>query len=71
MYKKGLSEKPVILNIPIQAFKDYKMIMFAENLGSIPPNTALMVVTSGKKKYEIYLSSTEQKSAAVNFRYEK
>ncbi|MEO5997013.1 MAG: hypothetical protein ABIN89_09755 [Chitinophagaceae bacterium] len=71
LYKKGLSDKPITLDIPIQESKDYKMIMYAENLGSIPPNTALMVVTSGKKKYEIYLSSSEQKSAAVKFRYEK
>ncbi len=71
LYKKGLSEKPITLNIPIQPFKDYEMIMFAENLGSIPPNTALMVLTCGKKKYEIYLSSSEIKSAAVKFRYEK
>lgn len=71
LYKKGLSEKPITLDIPIQPFKDYEMIMFAENLGSIPPNTALMVFTCGKKKYEIYLSSSEIKSAAVKFRYEK
>jgi len=71
LYKKGLSEKPITLNIPLQPSKDYEMIMFAENLGSIPPNTALMVMTSGKKKYEVYLSSSEVKSAAVRFRYEK
>lgn len=71
MYKKGLSEKPITLSIPVQEGRDYEMIMFAENLGSIPPNTALMVMTSGKKKYEIYLSSSEVKSAAVKFRYDK
>jgi hypothetical protein len=71
LYKKGLSEKPIVLEIPVQLSKDYELIMFAENLGSIPPNTALMVFTSGKKKYEIYLSSTEIKSSAVRFRYEK
>lgn len=71
LYKKGLSQKPITLDIPLQESKDYEMIMFADNLGTIPPNTALMVVTAGKKKYEIYLSSSEQKSAAVRFRYEK
>jgi hypothetical protein len=71
LYKGGLSEKPITLNIPILPSKDYEMIMFAENLGTIPPNTALMVVTSGKKKYEIFLSSSIQQSAAVKFRYEK
>ncbi len=71
MYKKGLATKPITLTIPVMPSKDYEMIMFAENLGSIPPNTALMVVTAGLKKYEVYLSSSEIKSAAVRFRYEK
>ncbi|MBE7171799.1 MAG: hypothetical protein INR73_14520 [Williamsia sp.] len=71
LYKKGLTAKPITVNVPVIPSKDYEMIMYAENLGSIPPNTALMVVTSGKKRYEVYLSSTEQKSAAVRFKYEK
>lgn len=71
LYKKGLTTKPISLSLPVIPAKDYEMIMYAENLGSIPPNTALMVVTAGKKRYEIYLSSTEQKSAAVRFRYER
>ena len=31
--------------------------MFAENLGKYPPNTALMVISDGDKRYETYLSS--------------
>lgn len=45
--------------------------MIAENLGSIPPNTALLIVTAGKKQYHLFLSSTTQKSARVRFIYEK
>ena len=71
LYKKGLAAKPITVNLPVIPAKDYEMIMYAENLGSIPPNTALMVVTTGKKRYEVYLSSTEQKSAAVRFRFDK
>ncbi len=71
VYKKALTEKAITLEIPVHESKDYEMVMFAESLGTIPPNTALMVVSSGTKKYEIYLSSSEQKSAAVRFRYEK
>lgn len=71
LYRNRLTEKPITLNIPVIPNKDYEMLMFAENLGTIPPNTALMVVTSGKKKYEIYLSSSEQKTSAVKFKYEK
>jgi hypothetical protein len=67
--KKRLTDKPIMIDIPVTPGKDYEMVMYAENLGAIPPNTALMVVRSGKIKYEVFLSSTEQKSAAVKFRY--
>jgi len=45
--------------------------MMAENLGTIPPNTALLVITAGKKRYELFMSSSAQKSAKVRFLYEK
>jgi hypothetical protein len=39
--------------------------MVANNLGSIPPNTSLMIVTIGAQRYEVFISSTEQKNAKV------
>jgi hypothetical protein len=45
--------------------------MFAENLGLIPPNTALMVITDGKKKYEIRLASNLEKNATIRIRRKK
>ena len=48
----------------------HEIIVVAENLGDIPPNTALMVVTAGgKKRQEIFLASTEQKNAKVIIEY--
>ena len=44
--------------------------MVAENLGSIPPNTALLVIKSGKQQHRLYLTSTEIKSAKVRFIYD-
>ena len=41
--------------------------MQAENLGSIPPNTALMIIKTRKKRYEVRLSSDHNKTAAVEF----
>ena len=41
--------------------------MYAENLGSIPPNTALMVVTDGDNRYEVRISSDLQKSGVIRF----
>jgi hypothetical protein len=45
--------------------------MVGENLGAIPPNTALLLITSGTKHYRLYLRSTAQKNAQVRFVYEK
>ena len=45
-----------------------EITMFADNLGSIPPNTALMLIYDGKKRYEVRLSSTLQKSGTVRIR---
>ncbi|WP_127124464.1 cell envelope integrity protein TolA [Pseudoflavitalea rhizosphaerae] len=39
--------------------------MFAQNLGTYPPNTALMVVTDGSTRYEVYLSSSLSQNATV------
>jgi hypothetical protein len=44
-----------------------ELIMVAENLGSIPPNTSYMVAIVGEKRYEARLESTEGSSAMVRF----
>lgn len=44
-----------------------ELIMVAENLGSIPPNTSYMVVLVGDHRYEARLESTEGSSAMVRF----
>ncbi len=49
-------------------FQEIEMV--AENLGKIPPNTALLVVTAGKERYRLYLTSTDTKSAKVRFIYD-
>jgi hypothetical protein len=61
-----LSQKPLTVRISVD--KDHphhELIMVAENLGSIPPNTSLMIITAGTKRYQAFISSTEQKNAKV------
>jgi hypothetical protein len=43
----------------------HELVVVAENLGEIPPNTALMVITAGKKRYEVFLTSNESRNAKV------
>jgi hypothetical protein len=42
--------------------------MFAENLGKYPPNTALMVISDGDKRYETFLSSDFQGNATIRLK---
>ncbi len=44
------------------------LVMFAENLGLIPPNAAIMIVTDKKHRYEVSLESNYSQNAAVRLR---
>ena len=67
-----LSTKAVHINIKLDPSKEINEItMFADNLGSIPPNTALMLLYDGKKRYDIRLSSNLQKNATVRIKRKK
>jgi hypothetical protein len=62
----GLSAKPVKFKIKIdKQHPHHELVMVANNLGSIPPNTSLMVITANDQRYELFISSSEQKNARV------
>lgn len=63
-----LSDKPYIIKLAVAALQPTnELVMVAENLGSIPPNTSLMVADIEGKTYEARLESTEQSSAVIRF----
>lgn len=65
---KRLTAQPLSIKLQrdeLDASND--LVMYAENLGSIPPNTALMVVTDGTKRYEVRITSDLEKSGAIRF----
>lgn len=67
-----LALKPITVEVAVDLqHPQQEVTMVGDNLGSIPPNTALLIITSGKKRYRLYLKSTEQKNAQVRFIYEK
>jgi hypothetical protein len=62
----GLAAKPITFKIKVdKEHPHHELVMVADNLGSIPPNTSLMVLTAAGKRYEIFISSTEQKNAKI------
>jgi len=68
--KKVLSAKPLTLKLELSETNTAnEIIMYAENLGSIPPNTALIVVTAGDKRYELHASANLQENAVLVFDY--
>ena len=70
--KKRLSAAALSINLKMdESNPDHELIMVAENLGRIPPNTSLMIVTAGDQRYEVRITSTEQKNAMVRFKYVK
>ncbi|MEP6673854.1 MAG: hypothetical protein ABJA78_01820 [Ferruginibacter sp.] len=73
MPNQGLSTKAIKKTIYItkETPDSIQLIMYAENLGSIPPNTGLLVVHDGEDIYEIRFSSDMKKNAAIVFRRKK
>jgi hypothetical protein len=67
-----LSDKPISFNITVDPSQPHhEIIMVADNLGSIPPNTSMMIVTTPSDRYQVFISSDEQKNAKVVFDLKK
>ena len=63
-----LTDKPISLTLSLDPqVKENVVTMYAENLGSIPPNTAVMIVTDGARRYEVRMESDLKKSGSVVF----
>jgi len=69
---KKLTAKPITIFLRIDETNTFQEVeMIADNEGSISPNTALLIITAGTKRYQLNVSSTETKSAKIRFVYSK
>jgi hypothetical protein len=67
-----LTAKALTMYLRLDSTRDINEIgMFAENLGKYPPNTALMVITDGKNRYEVFMSSSLTENATIKIRRKK
>lgn len=65
---KKLTEKALTLNLTADPSKtENELLIYAENEGSIAPNTALMIVTEGNNRTEVRITSDEKKNGVVIF----
>lgn len=64
-----LSERGIVFYTVLDPDKEFnELSMFAENLGSISPNTALMVITDGVNRYEVFLSSSLTQNSTIRIK---
>jgi N-acetylmuramoyl-L-alanine amidase len=66
---KSLSAKAYSFNLDLVPGKINELVLYADNLGSIPPNTALMIITDGVNRYEVRLSADLKNNASVRFEF--
>ena len=67
-----LTAEPKVLLVPVdKSLPVNRLVLFAENLGRLPPNTALMEVTVHGKTYELFLSTDFRKNASVEFQLQE
>jgi hypothetical protein len=63
-----LSEKPYIIKFAVSDLSESnELVMVAENLGAIPPNTSYMIAYINNQRYTANLESTEGSSAMIRF----
>lgn len=67
-----LSAKAITTNVRVTLESPVVVVeMLADNEGTIPPNTALLIVTAPNLYHRLYMSSTKEKSAKLRFVYDK
>lgn len=67
--KKSLTSNPHSITVYVEAGKLNELVLFADNLGTIPPNTALMIITDGTTRHEVRLSADLKNNASVRFEF--
>lgn len=65
--KRSLTAQAHSFTLNLVPGKTNELILVAENLGSIPPNTALMVISDGTGRHEVRLSADLKNNASIRF----
>ena len=64
--KQGLTAKPVTIAIQTSGLGDsVQLVMYAENLGRIPPNSGLLILQDGIERYRIRFTGDLQTNSAI------
>ena len=72
MSKQPLTDKAATIKLMVDITKDKnELVMFADNLGTTPPNTALAIITSGGQRFEVRISSDTKQSGSIQLKVKK
>lgn len=68
--KLGLTEQAYrkVIKIPEGSADSLQLVIYAENLGTIPPNSGLLIIEDGSDRQSVYFEGDLKKSAAVRLR---
>ena len=70
--KQSLTDKPISIKLMVDEKKDKnELVMYADNLGTTPPNTALAIITSGGQRFEVRISSDTSQSGSIQLKVKK
>jgi zinc protease len=70
--KQTLSDKPITVSLKIDPSRPKnELLMYAENLGTTPPNTAVAYAVCNGQRIEIRLSSDNDKNGTAQFKVKK
>lgn len=68
--KKRLSYKAIHLDFTMnEAINEHEIIIVAHNMGTVPPNTALLVLKEGGNRQELFITSTNKTNAKIIVSY--
>ena len=68
--KKRLSYKAIHLEFTLsEVINEHEIIIVAHNMGTVPPNTALLVLKDGDRRQELFITSTNKMNAKIIVSY--
>lgn len=68
--KYMITDQAKELKIPVNRNSKNIIELFADNLGTIPPNTALLIIYAGQKRYELHASYDLNNNAGIIIEYD-
>jgi len=65
-----VAKRPAVITFKLDPRVElHEVLLYAENLGQVPPNTSELILIDGETKHRIMIVSDKEKTAAIYLRY--